>query len=136
MDEQLRNDVRRRAGNRCEYCRIPQDLFPYLTFPVDHVIARQHRGPTELHNLALSCPNCNAAKGPNIASVDPLGGELVPLFNPRQDHWPEHFEWNGITLTGLTPIGRATVELLAINHPDRLLLRESLREEGVFPFAE
>lgn len=58
---------------------------------------------------------------------------MVRLFHPRQDSWPEHFEWNGAILVGRTPVGRATVELLAINHPDYVLLRESLIEEGVFP---
>ena len=133
MDENLRNEVCRRAGNRCEYCRIHQDQFPFYTFPIDHVIARQHRGATVLENLALSCPNCNLFKGPNIASIDPVSGELVPLFNPRKERWVEHFAWVGTTLVGLTPVGRATVELLAINHPERLLLRESLMDEGVFP---
>ncbi len=33
----------------------------------------------------------------------------------------------------LTAIGRATVKLLAINHPDYVLLRESLIDEGTFP---
>jgi hypothetical protein len=43
------------------------------------------------------------------------------------------FEWSGAVLLGRTAEGRATVELLAINHPDHVLLREALIEEGVFP---
>ncbi len=46
MDSALRLLVRTRAGNRCEYCRIHQDQDPFFTFPVDHIIARQHRGLT------------------------------------------------------------------------------------------
>ena len=42
-------------------------------------------------------------------------------------------EWEGVILVGRTPVGRATVELLAINHPDYVLLREELIEEGEFP---
>jgi HNH endonuclease len=55
MDETLARAVRERAGHACEYCRMPQAFYPTVTFPIDHVIARQHRGPTTLGNLALSC---------------------------------------------------------------------------------
>jgi hypothetical protein len=34
---------------------------------------------------------------------------------------------------GRTAIGRVTVELLKINDPFRIELREALMEEGVFP---
>jgi len=133
MNEALWNQVRQRAEHRCEYCRVHQDQDPFYTFPVDHVIAQQHRGETTLENLALSCFRCNSRKGPNIASVDPVTSEMVPLFHPRRDSWSEHFKWSGPVLVGLTPIGRATVELLAINHPDHVLLRETLIIEGTFP---
>ena len=58
---------------------------------------------------------------------------MALLFHPRRDTWSEHFEWNQGILVSRTPIGRATVELLAINHPDYVLLREALLDEGVFP---
>ena len=135
MKEALRDQVRQRAGLRCEYCCVHQDQDPFYTFPVDHVIAQQHRGATTLENLALSCFRCNSHKGPNIASIDRVTSEMVPLFHPRRDAWSEHFEWNGAVLVGLTPIGRATVELLAVNHPDYVLLREALIIEGTFPPA-
>ncbi|MCH7988255.1 MAG: HNH endonuclease [Planctomycetes bacterium] len=136
MDKALRDQIQERADNRCEYCRIPQVADPFYTFPVDHIIARQHRGTTTLDNLALSCYRCNMHKGPNIASLDPDTSEMVPLFHPRRDTWSEHFEWNEGILVGRTPIGRATVELLAINHPDHVLLREALIDEGVFPLDD
>ena len=60
-------------------------------------------------------------------------GELVPLFDPRNDVWDDHFKWDGAILRGRTPTGRATAEILAINHPDFVLLRETLIEEGTFP---
>ncbi|MDA1252819.1 MAG: hypothetical protein O2820_26810 [Planctomycetota bacterium] len=64
-----------------------------------------------------------------------MTSELVPLFHPRRDDWPEHFEWEGPLLVGLTAIGRATIELLAINTSDAVMLRETLITEGVFPPA-
>lgn len=133
MNAALRALVRERAGDRCEYCRIHQSQDPFFTFPVDHIIARQHGRKTVPENLCLSCYRCNARKGPNIASVDPQTNDMVRLFHPRQDRWTEHFLWQGVLLVGTTPIGRATVDLLAINHPDYVLLRESLVEEGTFP---
>ena len=133
MDAALRNLVRSRAGNRCEYCLIHQEQDVFFTFPVDHIIALQHGGKTEAANLCLSCYRCNSHKGPNIASLDPETGELVRLYHPRRDHWSEHFDWQGALLVGGTAVGRATVMLLAVNHPDYVLLRESLIAEGTFP---
>src|SRR3990172_8631522 len=130
MDAALRELVRERAGSRCEYCRIHQDQDPFFTFPVDHIIAVQHGGTTEAENLCLSCYRCNSHKGPNVASLDPRTGELVRLFHPRRDDWNEHFFWQGAYLVGRTGIGRATVTLLAVNHPDYVHLRESLIAEG------
>ena len=86
MNPGLVQEVWKRAGYRCEYCRIP---FPHyrLPFQIDHIIARQHHGPTELSNLALACFHCNRHKGPNIAGRDPATGEIVRLFHPRTDDW-------------------------------------------------
>jgi hypothetical protein len=133
MDAALRRLVRERARYRCEYCLIHQDQDPFFTFPVDHIVAMQHGGATEADNLCLSCYRCSSHKGPNIASLDPETGELVRLFHPRRDLWIEHFSWEGASLVGRTVIGRATVTLLAVNHPDYVHLRESLIAEGTFP---
>ena len=90
MDEELRQLLWERAGDKCEYCRMPQQL-DILPFQLDHIIAAKHHGPTSAANLALSCYNDNLHKGPNIAGIDPLSGELTRLFNPRQDAWAQHF---------------------------------------------
>jgi HNH endonuclease len=127
--------VRERAQGRCEYCRLPQSAYA-LPFQVDHIIARQHGGKTRLGNLALACPRCNRNKGPNIASVVGTARQLVPLYDPCRDRWVEHFRWRGPRLVGLTPVGRATVRVLGINHPDSVALRRELIAEGVFPPPE
>jgi hypothetical protein len=132
MDESLRSLVWERAGGTCEYCRLPSHLHP-LPFQIDHIIAEKHHGPTEASNLALSCYWCNVYKGPNIAGIDPETRQIVPLFNPRTDNWEEHFRWDGPLLLGLTPSGRATVDVLDLNHPVRVALREMLIAESVFP---
>jgi 5-methylcytosine-specific restriction endonuclease McrA len=101
MDQALRSLVRRRAGDVCEYCRLPQSSSRFVRFYIEHIIARQHGGPSETGNLALACGYCNHHKGPNIAGLDPVSGQLVPLFNPRRDRWSDHFAWNE---TALVPV--------------------------------
>lgn len=140
MEKWLRDFVRERSADRCEYCQVPQPLecLPFQPaytrpFEPDHIVAEQHRGPTEAQNLCWSCWECNRHKGPNIGSVDPDTGAHVSLFNPRTDKWGKHFEWDGPELVGLTPVGRATVALLKVNFPPRIKWRKQLIEEGVFP---
>jgi hypothetical protein len=134
MDEQLIAAVRQRAGFACEYCCLAESMHPG-PFEVEHVIARQHGGPTALSNLAYSCLHCNRHKGPNLAGIDRATSrtKLVRLYNPRRHKWSRHFRWEGPFIVGRTPIGRVTVNLLAMNEPLRLALREALIEEGVFP---
>lgn len=124
--------VRERAGGRCEYRRLAL-VHSSIPFEIDHIISRKHGGATVPENLALSCFCCNSAKGPNIAGLDPESGSLSALFNPRLQSWSQHFEWQGPILRGITPIGRTTIMVLAINEPDQIALRVALTEEGVFP---
>jgi hypothetical protein len=132
MDKTLELEVRRRAGDRCEYCRFPQAASA-LKHVVDHVVARQHGGQTSLENLALCCGRCNLHKGPNIAGMDPETGQLTRLFNPRADIWSEHFRWAGPILEGLTPIGRTTTAVLAFNKPARIRARRAIIAIGALP---
>jgi hypothetical protein len=130
MDSALRSLVRHRADDTCEYCRLPQSASRFVAFHVEHIIARQHGGLTEPENLALACGFCNFHKGPNIASFDPETTQLVPLFHPRRDSWADHFAWERTIVIGRTPIGRATVQLLAMNEWQRVELRENLQALG------
>ncbi len=132
MEQTLVNQVWQRAGSLCEYCRMPQQ-YDLLTFQIDHIIARKHHGTDEFNNLALACFACNNHKGPNIAGVNPGTDEVVRLFHPRQDSWEDHFEWRGAVLVGRTPVGQVTIDVLAINLPHRVRLRQMLILEGVFP---
>jgi len=132
MDKSLDQLVRHRAANRCEYCLL-QQRHSKLTFPIDHIVAKQHGGSTCSENLALCCGRCNYYKGPNIAGVDPQTHLLCRLFNPRIDQWHEHFEYRGATLFGLTDIGRTTVAVLKTNVPMRLAVRKALLDaDGEF----
>jgi hypothetical protein len=132
MVRSIEKKVRQRAHDICEYCQMPQE-YDDLPHQIDHITAQQDGGETTVDNLALSCLHCNKHKGPNIASIDPSTGTLSALFHPRRDKWDDHFEWNGARLVGRTATGRATIRVLAINHPDYVALRRGLIDEGVFP---
>ena len=124
MDATTRTIVRERAEWRCEYCGIREEATPLVPFHIEHVIAQQHLVDDSLHNLALACDRCNAFKGPNLSSVDPVTNAVVHLFHPRIDDWKEHFELVDGTVVGLTPKEQATVRLLCMNAPCRVQLRE------------
>jgi len=132
MDAELRRLVWQRASGRCEYCRMLQE-FDELTFQIEHIVPRKHHGSDDTENLALACFACNNHKGANLSGLDPETGQMMRLFDPRKDEWNEHFEWKGALIVGRTPIGRVTIDVLAINLPYRSELRMALMEEGVFP---
>lgn len=78
--EPLRERVRSRAADRCEYCQLRQEHCQY-THHVEHIVARQHLASVDLaddlDNLALACHYCNRKKGPNLAGIDPMTGEIA-----------------------------------------------------------
>jgi hypothetical protein len=132
MDAATRELVRQRAGHRCEYCLLRQEQSG-LTHHVEHIVARQHGGTDDPDNLALACNRCNASKGPNLTGIDEESGLVVPLFHPRRDVWMDHFEFAGPRIVGLTPTGRATVHVLAMNDERRVERRAELLARGQLP---
>ena len=125
MDAATGQFVRSRAGNRCEYCRLPQE-FSALRFHLEHILPRQHGGSDAPENLALACPECNYQKGTNLTGIDPDTGRVTPLFHPRTQRWEDHFARDGARIVGRTPEGRTTAWLLEFNTGDRLRARELL----------
>jgi HNH endonuclease len=121
-----------RATGRCEYCRMHQAL-QGATFHVEHIIPQSRGGHTQLDNLAWACPSCNLHKSNRVENIDPETTELVPLFNPRIDNWNAHFRWDGYRVVGQTPIGRATVTVLDLNHPRRIQIRTAEAVFALFP---
>lgn len=132
MRRELEEHVWRRACRCCEYCWFPTECSA-IGFEIDHIIAQKHGGPTQSANLALACFYCNSYKGPCIAGIDPVTGQVTRLFHPRNDQWDEHFRWDGPVLQPLTDVARATINVLRINDADAVEVRASLIEEGVFP---
>lgn len=124
---QLRRVVVERAGNRREYCGLPQ-AGQEAAFHIDHVVPVIAGGQTEPGNLALACVSCSLRKGAHQIGLDPESGGDAPLFNPRREAWRDHFRWEGVTIAGLTRTGRATVSTLRLNRT--LIL--AIREEEIF----
>jgi hypothetical protein len=121
-------------ATRPKSLRVLPDSVPLLPPPISgRPHPRQHGGRADPDNLAYSCLHSNRHKGPNIAGRDPETGEVVRLFHPRKDSRDEHFRPDSAILTGLTPIGRVTVHVLAMNDSEFLEFREALIKEGVYP---
>jgi len=83
--------------------------------------------------------HCNLKKGPNLAGIDPETGLLAALFNPRKEKWDEHLAVAigalmplGVAIRGLTPVGRATVQVLGLNDEMRQLIRYELWIERLY----
>lgn len=105
--------VHERADFCCEYCQTSQEIIGQAMH-TEHI---DPDGSDHPDNLCLSCANCNLSKAKAVRARDPETGEVVALFNPRQQVWSEHFTWidQGVRVRGLTPIGRATIERLKMN---------------------
>ncbi len=86
--------------------------------------------------MCYVCPFCNRFKGSDIASLDPAGGSLTRLYNPRTDRWEEHFQAVAGAIHPLTAIGRATTRTLKLNLPARVEVRKILTLVGRYPRPE
>ncbi len=120
-----------RARDACEYCLLPTSG----TFNVEHIIPpgkwpdyvagrlpgvypRPGRGgPDHIENYAWSCPHCNNQKRDTV--IRGTGRHATRLFDPRHDHWPEHFVFldssHYLHVVGASPEGRATEVALGFN---------------------
>ena len=118
----LRRLVIQKAADRCEYCSLSQ-AGQAATFHIDHITPVVAGGTTTANNLALACVSCSLRKAARQMVEDPETGEKVPIFNPRQQVWKEHFQWNGVEVIGLTAIGRAIINALNMNRAIMLAIR-------------
>jgi hypothetical protein len=129
MDAAVRERVRERAGNRCEYCRLRQKHTPFV-LQIEHIVARKHGGGDELSNLALACDRYNLHKGSDLTGIDPGTNQIVELFNPRAASWHEHFILQEVEIVGRSACGRATVRVLQMNAARRVRVRAALLNRG------
>lgn len=127
--------VAERAGHRCEYCHAPEAIFN-VPFEVDHIVPLAKGGLEESANWAPACRACNLWKSDAVDGPDSLTNQRVPLFNPRELSWEDHFEVRGepsFRLEGKTPTGRATIEQLQMNTSLQLVARVQWVALGLFP---
>lgn len=108
--------VKKRANGYCEYCLAPSGFSPE-SFQLDHIDPLSLGGLSEPANLALCDGGCNGHKHNKTHHFDPMTMSLSRLFHPRLDKWAAHFQWNEdeTLIIGITPVGRATVDLLRVN---------------------
>jgi HNH endonuclease len=125
IPEALRREVVERGQIRCEYCRL-LEMDSYYSHEIDHIYAEKHGGITESANLCLACADCNRHKGSNLCSLDPQTGDIVALYNPRNDLWKDHFQmFNNGKIQPLTAKGRVTERVLRFNRLE--LIAERIR---------
>ena len=131
LSETIRRQVRERAGNRCEYCLSHQD-YVMGWLQIDHIQPVAKGGSDDIGNLCLACELCNQHKWTHTHGFDPDTGEQVPLYQPRQQGWSDHFAWNaeGTELLGLTATGRATIHVLALNDSLAVTVRRNWIKAG------
>jgi hypothetical protein len=130
----LRNVVRERAADYCEYCRSSADYSPG-DFAIEHIVPRAKGGTDNLENLAYSCQGCNSRKFTATEAIDPVTGNRATLYHPRQDSWGTHFLWSEdrLYIIGQTPTGRATVERLQLNRVGVVNIRRGQLLLGMHP---
>ncbi|MBA4160317.1 MAG: HNH endonuclease [Gemmatimonadetes bacterium] len=84
----LRRGCAARPSERCRsvrgYCRS-QARYATQRVSVEHLRPRSRGGTTVFENLALACQGCNNHKYGKVAASDPVSGERVSLYHPRQN---------------------------------------------------
>jgi hypothetical protein len=69
-----------------------------------------------------------------MAAADPVTGQPTFLFNPRTQRWDDHFRINpDATLTGLTPVGRVTIDVMSMNDEARIQYRQMSQAIDEYP---
>lgn len=95
----------RKQGTKCAYCRTTINIKGSGN-AVEHLTARDNKPNWMfvLHNLVVSCDNCNSSKGIKEMLINghrtygdlpancPDDSNSYYLFNPHHDNWGEHFE--------------------------------------------
>ena len=134
VSDAIRAEVIGLARGLCEYCRCPE-RYSSTSFSIEHITPRTKGGTDEVSNLAFACQGCNNRKFIATTHADPISGEVVPLFHPRQGTWEEHFAWSAdhLELVGITAVGRASIARMSLNRANVVELRRVLANAGVHP---
>jgi hypothetical protein len=120
IPKSLFQTIRQRARFQCEYCHYPE-ILSSSPLSIDHLLPQSLGGDDSPDNLALACRRCNERRYNFTTGIDPDTLKEIPLFNPRQQNWPEHFVWSedSLQIIGKTDLGRATCNRLDLNDDRR-----------------
>lgn len=134
IQKNLDAEIRREAGNRCGYC-LGEQRYIFAWLEIEHLHPRSKGGKTVKENLWLACTYCNTFKSSQTHGIDPKTKRKIPLFNPRNQVWKNHFELDTdqATIIGKTVCGRATVNALKINNELALETRKHWVGVGWYP---
>ena len=99
----------------------------------EHVFPRSAGGTNDIDILALACPSCNLHKSDRVAIELAGFDQPIALFNPRKDHWRDHFEWDDYTIIGKMDVGEATIAARDLNYGRRIKIRKAEQLFGLFP---
>jgi 5-methylcytosine-specific restriction endonuclease McrA len=75
-----RYNIFQRDKNTCQYCG---EKFDCRDLNLDHVIPRQHNGPTSWENIVCSCIPCNSKK----SNKTPAQAGMNLIRQPKKPHW-------------------------------------------------
>lgn len=119
----VRQQVRQRADCACEFCTVGEDDAG-AALTIDHFKPRSKGGSDALDNLVYACPSCNQYK----QDYWPTDDQDLPLWNPRDADWAEHFsEGERGNLIALTTIGAFTIAHLRLNRSQLVAYRQNRR---------
>lgn len=109
----LRAKIRQRAAFACEYCGVTEtDTGGLLT--IDHFQPTSKGGSDNPENLIYCCNRCNSYK----YNYFPNSDKEPSIWNPTQSIRTQHFfDLENGELKALTPVGKATIDLLRLNRP-------------------
>lgn len=102
---------------------------------MEHIVPFSRQGSNDEANLALACRSCNLRKGNRISGMSSGSKAEVRFFNPREDRWGEHFQFNVESgeVVGETSVGEVTVEYLEMNSPAQVAARQLWIRLSLFP---
>lgn len=129
VSQEIRDQVRLRAGYACEYCSVTEtNTAGQLT--LDHFRPQSRGGSDALDNLLYCCHRCNEYK----SDYWPQAGDASALWNPRSEAFGVHFvELADGSLYATDSIGIFTLKQLRLNRPPlvafRLQRRQNLEEQ-------
>ena len=114
--KEYRPYLRRDFLYSCAYCTMSEAEAHGIRFCIDHYEPKSVRPDlsTQYNNLMYACDRCNVLKGDRVPS-DSARGDGYRFFRPDSDQYEDHFDLNGLRVTGKSRPGEFTIEALDLN---------------------